>query len=256
MEFQASLWSKAYAPTADTHAFSVQVDQPKWEEIMRSSTSRRVFLGMQHMDSDAPFWVAPMGQPVQNEDRIQEQPKVYMPLWMLDAGHFHGIGEPILVRILDEEAFPPATRIVLRVVDSALYNADIKEELENALSALGVIRKHTTLQIPVEALGGFTVDVFVANTEPADLVFCEGEEVALEFEEPVDQIQPPAPRPPTPIPQPPAELLADPIFQPLPPPPGTFVPFAGEGVRLGGSNDTAMRSPWADALKARQQIRR
>ena len=128
---------------------------------------------------------------------------------MIDSAGISGLGDEVEIEVLNEEAFPPATRIVLKVVDSAFYTSDIKEELEKALSAIGVIRKHTTLQIRVSSLGDFPVDLFIANTEPADVVLCDGEEVALEFEEPVDYFEPPVSvspvipeekRPSTPIP--------------------------------------------------------
>jgi hypothetical protein len=47
----------------------------------------------------------------------------------------------------------------------------------------------------------FIEDLFIANTEPADVVLCDGEEVALEFEEPVDHFEPATEqkRPSTPI---------------------------------------------------------
>ena len=90
---------------------------------------------------------------------------------------------------MTEEAFPQATKIVLRVVDSAFYNSDIKRELEIALTRIGVIKKGQLLHIPIEALGDFIVDIYVSELEPANIVLCEGEEVAVEFEEPVDAFE-------------------------------------------------------------------
>ena len=150
-----------------------------------------------------------------------------------------GEGEEAEMEVVNEEYFPQATRIVFRVIDSAIYNADIKQELEQALSSLGVLREHTTLHIPVSALGGYPVEVFVSKTEPANLVLCDGEEVAVEFEEPVDQMAPP-PRVPTPIPEEVPRLeeesfLPQPEFQTA----GNssaFRPFQGQGKTLGGSN--------------------
>jgi hypothetical protein len=256
MEYQAHLYSKAYAATADTHPYSIQVDQRLWEEIMRNNTNRRIFLSIQQVGDTRPAWIAPLGSPVQDEEINGH--RVYMPLWMIDSGHFYGLGEPVEVRILNEECFPAASRIILRVIDSAFYNTDVKAELESALSSMGVIRTHTTLQIPLESMGQYSVDVFVAATEPADVVFCEGDEVAVEFEEPVDQIAapPPPPRPPTPIPEQLSFLSTD----GLPPPPsfraaGDFVPFGGEGMRLGSSNDVSTRPPWHDAVLQRRRVR-
>jgi hypothetical protein len=234
------IWSKAYAPSTDTDVFSIQVGKSLWERAMRQEGSRRKFLRIEHPEG-LEDWIAPIGQPVQeSEDHTHEEAfeNIYLPLWMIDAASLIGTGEDAVVEIVDEEHFPEASKIVLRVIDSAFYNADIKQELERALSAIGVVRKHSTLQIPVEALGGFAVEVFIAETEPANLVLCDGEEVAVEFQEPLDQIAPP--RPPTPIPEPPAQLLATTMI-----PEGfvnanqrstEFRAFQGEGHTIGSSN--------------------
>lgn len=257
MDYEAHLYSKAYAASADTHPYSIQVDQRLWEEIMRENTSRRVFLSIQQVGDTRPPWIAPLGAPVHETDNEANTRHIYMPLWMIDSGHFHGLGEPVEVKVLNEEYFPAATRIILRVIDSAFYNTDVKAELESALSSMGVIRTHTTLQIPLESMGQYSIDVFVAATEPADVVFCEGDEVAVEFEEPVDQIAAPPPRPPTPMPEE-LPILSTDMTLPLPPyfrTPGDFVPFGGEGMRLGSSNDVSNRPPWYDAVINRRQAR-
>lgn len=225
MPTQLRIWSKAYAPSSDPDPYSVQIDKQLWEEAFRRHESRRMFLRIEHPLGLTP-WIAPIGAPV--GDSSDEEPfNVYLPLWMMDSAQLGGHGDVVVGEILNEESFPEATKIVLRVVDSAFYNADVKEELERALSSLGVIQAHTTLQIPITALGGYAVEVFVSQTEPATLILCDGEEVAVEFEEPVDQVAPP--RPPTPLPE---------IVAPLLPPeePQGFRPFQGQGQRLGGSN--------------------
>ena len=38
-------------------------------------------------------------------------------------------------------------------------------------------------------MDNFVVDIYVSELEPASLVLCEGEEVAVEFEEPVDAFE-------------------------------------------------------------------
>ncbi len=230
------IWSKAYAPSLDSDAFSIQVDKSLWEKAMRVEGSRRKFLRIEHPEG-LEDWIAPIGHPVQEESQDETYQNIYMPLWMIDAAHLRGEGDEAVVEILDEQFFPEATRIVVRVIDSAFYNADVKQELEQALSAIGVIREHTTLQIPIQALGGYAVEVFLSKTEPANVVLCDGVEVALEFEEPVYQIAPP--RPPTPIPEPPAILQPDMMV------PDGFVgtsqqtgfrPFQGQGHIIGSSN--------------------
>lgn len=228
MNYPIRIWSSAYAPSPETDPFSIQVERHVWQDVMRHEGARRRFLRIQHPDG-LEDWIAPLGNPV-SVDHDEEEAKeeriynIYMPLWMIDAGGFKGEGEETHVEIVNEEYFPEATRIVFRVVDSAFYNADAKEELERALSAIGVIRQHTTLQIPIAALGGYAVEVFVSQTEPASLVLCDGEEVAVEFEEPVDQIAPPPPIP-----------------EPILPEPMVSVPiesnFPGQGMKLGSSSE-------------------
>lgn len=241
MTHPIKLWSDAYAPLVDSNLYTIQVEKSLWEEAMRNESSRRKFLRIEHPEG-FDDWIAPIGQPVLvDQEHLDDTHKhIYLPLWMIDAGHFRGEGEEAVVTLMDEEFFPQATKIVLRVIDSALYNADIKEELERALSAIGVIRQHSTLQIPVQALGGFAVEIFVAETEPANLVLCDGEEVAVEFQEPVDQIAPP--RPPTPVPEPPPTIMTDTMIPDeflgpaQPSRPMTFQAFQGQGHLLGGSN--------------------
>lgn len=226
MEYPIRIWSKAYAPSPDTDSFSIQVDKTIWRQAMQQEGSRRKFVRILHPEG-MEDWIAPLGQPVTVSDEEEDIYNIYMPLWMLDAAQLQGEGEQAVVEVLDEEHFPEATRIVFRVVDSAIYNADIKDELERSLSALGVIRQHSTLQIPVSALGGYVVEVFVSKTEPATIVLCDGEEVAVEFEEPVDQIAPP--RPPTPVPESPPPLVPPVSSE-------SFSAFSGQGHTLGGSN--------------------
>jgi hypothetical protein len=197
MNYPVRIWSKAYAPSSDPDPFSIQVDKRLWEKAMQDESSRRKFLRIPYGTLEG-AWIAPLGQPVQThleetESKEEHRYDIFLPLWMLDTATLSGEGEESEIQVMNEEFFPQATRIKLRVIDSAIYNSDIKDELEKSLSALGVIQEHSTLQIPVTALGGYTVEVFVSETEPANIVLCDGEEVALEFEEPVDQIVPPRP---------------------------------------------------------------
>ena len=247
MNTPVRLWSKAYAPSSDPDPFSIQVDKRLWEKAMQDESSRRKFLRIPKNDSGE-AWIAPIGQPVitdydDSESKEERRYDIFLPLWMIDAWALIGEGEEAEIQTMNEEYFPQATRIQLRVIDSAIYNSDIKDELEKALSALGVIQEHTTLQIPVSALGGYLVEVFVSETEPANIVLCDGEEVALEFEEPVDQIAAPPPRPPTPVPPPVQRLPVDTMIpenfldstQELSQTQG-FRPFQGQGHVIGSSN--------------------
>ncbi len=112
--------------------------------------------------------------------------RMFLPPWMLGLLGVDGSGEEVEVEWMSQEAFPEATKILLRPHDSAFYHADAKEELEAALTRLGVIKAGMTIQIPLQKLGGYEVPFDVVSCEPANVVLAEGDEVAIEFEEAVD----------------------------------------------------------------------
>jgi len=205
MEHTVSLYSKVFLDTHDQNDWSnVAIDRTLWEEIQRAGT-HRYFL--QFQSTDEKKLIVAVGNPILTNVTIEK--KIYVPQWLLDRHSFQGEGEVYQVDVLTEEAFPEATKIVLRVVDSAFYNSDVKKELEAALTLLGVIEKGQLIHVPIESLGGFSVDIYVSDLEPATIVLCQGDEVVVEFEEPVDAIaerSPPTvetvvgPRPATPVP--------------------------------------------------------
>jgi hypothetical protein len=222
MEFRANLCSQAFLSSKDEDNFSFQASRSLWQKIVRSEDIGRIFLRISTEDPPRE-WIAPLGHPI-TEDMDMED-TLFIPLWMASQAHptpFDACGEMVDATVMTTEAFPEATKLTLRVVDSAFYNSDVKGELELALSRIGIVRRHTVIKIPIENLSGFPVEVFVAGTEPADLVLCEGEEVAIEFEEPVDHYSPEPSRPPTPIPPVMDELI-----------PQNTTLFPGEGRVLG-----------------------
>lgn len=233
MEQSVRIWSKAFllnASDEDPHDFTIQVDQGLWQRVLEANpNAKRFFIRIVSTLEDQE-WIAPMGQPVPATD-AQSQNSLYIPLWMLDSSGFLGMGDTHTVTFLDQDSFPPATRITLRIVDSVFYDTDVKEELEMALTKMGVIRQGTQLQIPLARLDGFLVDLYVAKTEPANIVLCDGDEVAVEFEEPVDTVPVPPPRPPTPIPEEPSRL--DSLMVPLPIPSAIPSSFPGQGRLVG-----------------------
>jgi hypothetical protein len=158
---------------------------------------------------------------------------LFLPSWALGLLCCEGSGETVTVEWLDSESFPEATRIVLRPHDSAFFHADAKEELERALTSIGVLQLGTTIPVALSALGGFSVNVDVVGLEPTALVLMQGDEVVIEFEEALDA---PAPPPSSPEPQP---IVT--------PPPEVAVPPAGH--QLGGISrprgpDGRSWNPW------------
>jgi len=108
-----------------------------------------------------------------------QQAAVYVPQWILDASSEDvGQGEMVSVECIAAERFPRATRLCFRVIGDLPEDVDVRELLEGALSQLGVLSLGQML--PVPAFEGCVL--MVEACEPADHVFLDGAEVALEIE--------------------------------------------------------------------------
>lgn len=211
MDFTISLFSNGYLTSNSTTDWATAtVSRDLWEQIYRQETS----LGNRHFirfEAHERTVVVAIGRPSMEANELSEEAnKVYIDNMFIQRLGLYGDGEIIRVTIFTQEAFPEATRIVIRSVDSAIYNSNVKQELEHALTHLGLLEKHVQYQVPIQALGNFPIDIFISELEPAHMVLCHGDDIVIEFEEPVDQITPPPPspeRPPTPIPVQPMPLL-------------------------------------------------
>ena len=214
MEYTVQVFSKAFLDAEDDSSWSnATLSRDLWQELFREQTGqKRLFISFP--GSPSPL-ICAVGNPHLSHT---DEHSIYLPYEVLGKLGLEGAGEQRQITIFSEEAFPPAESIKIRFIDSAAYNSDVKEELEYALTKLGVLCKHTQYQIPIQSLGNFPVDIFISELEPADIVLCHGDEVAIDFEEPVDQITPPPERPPTPIPQEIARL-PDLMIPESPPPP-------------------------------------
>jgi Ubiquitin fusion degradation protein UFD1 len=218
------LWSNIFLSdpySADYATCSVPLIA--WRRITEGNPGPRLFGRITY--EGRTIYVA-LGSP--NNDIEGTSEKIYLPTWLLDKLGILGEGERCDVEWLSQNAFPEATRIVLRPHDSAFYHSDAKEELERSLTRLGVLCQGDTLNIPLECLGGYDISIDIVVTEPANIVLAEGDEVVVEFEEALDA----PPRPDTPI------------------PPDTFQPIE-PGARLGGDETRIMPSgrrwnPWRD----------
>jgi len=134
------------------------------------------------------FWAsAPTSYMAVNltRDREADEDAIYLPPWMIPGSV--EIGERARVEFMSEEAFPHATKITLKPLDSAFYSSEIREELTYCLSRLGVVQKETIVTMKLETLDGFCMDFYISGCEPAGVVLCDGDEVAIEFEEAADQ---------------------------------------------------------------------
>jgi hypothetical protein len=185
-----------------------------------------------------------LGSPIQPIEFSVDN--LYVPLWVLQGLGIDGVGERAKIEWLSQEAFPEATRIVLKPCDSAFYGTNVKEVLEVALTRFGVLQTGDLIPVTIESLGGMEIWFDVVKTEPANVVLLQGEEVEIEFapdpvaasaavaasvpvqrqEEPFDSTAPMAP------------LAPEPVAQPL---------FPGTGRTLGGG---VRQNPWKVAPAA------
>jgi hypothetical protein len=232
------LYSDCYADEVTEDQFVVRATQELWSKWMQENHgTTRVFLRIFHPDGDASFIVA-LGNPVTG---ITEN-RVFMPDWMLASSRLEGFGETVTIEAFESDSLAKATRIVLRPIDSSIFDADFMPVLETAFSRMGVLQQGRQIQVPIAELG-ITVDLFVEKTEPAAEVYLDGDEIPLEFEQAMDY-RPPielpqAPRPDTPVPPAPLSLFPEdqaeaeaPMFAHET---AGFRPFQGKGNRLGDS---------------------
>jgi hypothetical protein len=175
------LWSNIFLEEADWATCSVSV--ATWRKVTEEHEGTRQIARIKSGDRE--IYIA-LGTPNNVVEGAENQ--IYVPSWLVDHLGVDGAGNTVEVTWLTQEAFPEATRIVLRPQDSAFYHADAKEELERALTRLGVIRTGDTILVPLESLGGYEIPFDVVLTEPANIVLAQGDEVIMEFEEALDAI--------------------------------------------------------------------
>jgi hypothetical protein len=170
-----------------------------WNVYLSSDLFARLMRG----DEESQRWIARIGdaEVVQVSCGIgapleyESTHRIYAPQWILDTLGINGDGELLMLECVPCENLPRATRLVLRPSEEMI--AEPRELLEGPLSLLGAVREGSVLPLP-GGLGTLTVEV----TEPAEEVFLDGAEVAVEFKE--DHLRPasvadvpPAPRPAT-----------------------------------------------------------
>ena len=80
-----------------------------------------------------------------------------------------------------------ATKIVLKPLDNAVYHGDMRELMESAMNEFPLLQKHTQFSVAIESLGGYMIDIWVEDIEPAEVVQLGGE-VEVEFVESVEEI--------------------------------------------------------------------
>lgn len=247
------IWSQAYLDESvvppSTGWSNCLVTQSAWNHILEEVPGATRIIAQIRTGAGRSLYCA-LGSPLLEQAAQVASPSnaLFLPYWMLEHLEINGTGEEVEIEWLGEEAFPEATRILLRPHDSAFYHADAREELERGLTALGVVSQGSIIQIPLQVLGGFTVAFEVLLCEPANIVLAQGDEVAIEFEEALDSAAQVVER--TPAPAPAAPVSFD---SPLP----TAAPPPIQGHRLGGSTvprrtaDGKPWNPWRDGAQLR-----
>lgn len=242
-----SIYSEAFCDRELKDLWTVRPTSDLFERWMREHpTSTRLFVRIHHpfhLDETA---LAAVGDPIETPEFHNS---LFLPTWMVHSNQYNGIGEETRITVFDQSELPKATRIVVRPVDSLLFQtSDVLSVFERNLSRLGVLQQGKLYPLPLEEFDGTIVTFFTEVLEPEGEVFLDGDDIPLEFEEAVDS-PPPVVRIPTPPPEPIPRLLEqgatmipdmvpdNSIIQANQNPrnsfaPTTFVPFSGRGRRL------------------------
>jgi hypothetical protein len=156
----------------------------------------------------------------------QEDDNIYLPLSIFRSLN----GDTVTVSV--EKTMPPqATKILLQPLDNELYHCDIAGSVSAYLSNWNILKKNTILTVPCEELGGFEVDVFVKDIEPAGLVLLRGD-VPMELDEPLETVAEWVPPPLPEAQEPEKDPFENPFEGTQPPRTNAFVPFSGKGYSL------------------------
>ncbi len=245
-----SIYAEAFCDRDLKDMWTIRPTSDLFERWMRDHpTSTRLFVRIHHPFHLDETMLAAVGDPIETPEFHSA---IFLPTWMVQSNQYSGIGEGARVTVFDQSELPKATRIVVRPVDSLLFQStDVLSVFEKNLSKLGVLQQGKLYPLPLEEFEGTIVTFFTEVLEPEGEVFLDGDDIPLEFEEAVDSPPPPpVVRPPTPPPEPIPQLMqqgAAMVPEAIPPGnlvrpsatrqrnsymPTNFVPFSGAGRRL------------------------
>ncbi len=222
-----------FTPTDDQFALNstdgIVVPRHLWDQWSRECSTTMIVA----LKQDSTSQVAVVASFHDNSDNT-----VYAPQWMFHRLSHGGLLEVDPLWLDDEEEpLPLATKITLKPLDNVFYHASAEEELSEHLKHFQSLQAGCILSVPLKALGGYEVDVFVESCEPASCVLLRGE-VPLELSEPIETVvewRPPSAPTISPPPTEPVDfenLLPNQISQISQPANQGFVPFQGTGRRL------------------------
>lgn len=162
------------------------LDETEWRRIhAENSDAKRIIAAI---STDEQTYYIALGRPVRNSGIESDTPALFIPPWLCTWLSVGGDGTSCTVEWLTEESFPEATRIKLRPHDSVFFDANIKDELDYSLTQYGVLKRGTTIPVCITSMGGLVVYVDVVETEPADCILLQGDDVAIEFDKAWDDV--------------------------------------------------------------------
>ena len=184
-----AIWSQDFLED-NTGLTTCSLDETEWQRIhAENSEAKRIFASV--TVGEQTHYIA-LGRPIRNSGIESDSPSLFVPPWLCTWLAVGGDGSACTVEWLTEESFPEATRIKLRPHDSVFFDANIKDELDYSLTQYGVLKRGTTIPVAIESLGGLIVYMDVMETEPADCILMQGDEVAIEFDKALDSAEPDA----------------------------------------------------------------
>lgn len=212
----------------DDEADQILVPKDLWEQMMNTNENAPevLLLRLHRVDTDKEVFVTVGGY----HSETTAKSIFYCPIWVFHIFEQYSHAEYDIITNLP----PVATKILIKPLDNSLYHTDIQEEISSTLSKWQSIKKGTIFSVNLEMLGGFPVDVFVEDLQPAEWCLLRNEAV-LEMSEPLESVpewnqQQQSQRPHTPHPEQIEEMI------PLPISSSTaqkgYVPFGGKGYSL------------------------
>jgi hypothetical protein len=117
---------------------------------------------------------------------------VFVPQWILDMiGYVSESDVPVRITIIDSNDIPLATKIIIKPLDSMIFNTDPIKCFETALMNLHVLTEGATIPIKIPEFSNYEFLAYVEKVEPESIVRVHSGDLEVEFnreyEEPATQ---------------------------------------------------------------------